>query len=88
MKHFHTAVLATVGSVVVTAAASAAVVCNDEGNCWRTTERLTYPLTLESKSMATIMPSDTMFPPDWEMRGPKHSSPKTRTRAPNQDRRE
>lgn len=43
MNHFKTAVLAVLGTLALTASASAAVVCNDEGDCWRTKERLAYP---------------------------------------------
>ena len=44
MKHLGSAVLVTVGLLVVGATtASAAVVCNGEGDCWRTKERYTYP---------------------------------------------
>jgi hypothetical protein len=35
--------LALVGFVSLTASASAAVVCNDEGDCWRVKKELTYP---------------------------------------------
>jgi hypothetical protein len=31
------------GATLFALPASAAVVCNDEGDCWKTTERLTYP---------------------------------------------
>ena len=43
MNYFKTAALAVLGTVAVTAGASAAVVCNQDGDCWRTKERLTYP---------------------------------------------
>jgi hypothetical protein len=43
MKYLKTATLAVLGTVVLTAGASAAVVCNDDGDCWRTHERLDYP---------------------------------------------
>jgi len=43
MKHLKTAVLAVLGTLALTAGASAAVVCNDEGDCWRTKDRLAYP---------------------------------------------
>jgi hypothetical protein len=44
MKHLGSAVLVTVGLLAFGATtASAAVVCNDEGDCWRTKERYTYP---------------------------------------------
>jgi hypothetical protein len=43
MKYLKTAALAVLGTVALTAGASAAVVCNEDGDCWRTKERLTYP---------------------------------------------
>ena len=43
MKYLKTAALAVLGTVALTAGASAAVVCNEDGICWRTKERLTYP---------------------------------------------
>ena len=44
MKYFGSAVLVTVGLLAFGATtASAAVVCNDEGDCWRTKAKYTYP---------------------------------------------
>jgi hypothetical protein len=43
MKYLGTAVLAVLVIVALAASASAAVVCNEDGDCWRTSERLTYP---------------------------------------------
>jgi len=44
MKHLGSAVVVTVGLLAVGATtASAAVVCNDEGDCWRTKAKYTYP---------------------------------------------
>jgi hypothetical protein len=43
MNYFETAALAVLGTLALTASASAAVVCNEDGDCWRTKERLTYP---------------------------------------------
>jgi len=43
MKYLVSATLGLLGTVALIASASAAVVCNDEGDCWRTKERLTYP---------------------------------------------
>jgi hypothetical protein len=44
MKHYLTlASLALLGTLVLATGASAAVVCNEDGDCWRTKERLTYP---------------------------------------------
>jgi hypothetical protein len=43
MNHIKTACLAVLGFIALTASASAAVVCNDEGDCWRSRERLDYP---------------------------------------------
>jgi len=41
--NFKTTVLAVLASIALTTGASAAVICNDEGDCWRSKERLTYP---------------------------------------------
>jgi hypothetical protein len=43
MNYLKTAALAVLGTAALTAGASAAVVCNEDGDCWRTKERLTYP---------------------------------------------
>jgi hypothetical protein len=43
MKKLTTAALAVIGLVALTASASASVVCNDDGDCWRTKERIDYP---------------------------------------------
>ena len=43
MNYLASATLAVLGSLALTSGASAAVVCNDDGDCWRTGERLTYP---------------------------------------------
>ena len=44
MKHLGSAVLITVGLLVFGATtASAAIVCNGVGDCWRTKERYAYP---------------------------------------------
>ncbi len=43
MNYLKTAALAVLGTVALTVGASAAVVCNEDGDCWRTKERLTYP---------------------------------------------
>ena len=44
MKYFGSAVLVTVGLLAFGATtASAAVVCNDEGDCWRTKARYLSP---------------------------------------------
>lgn len=43
MTYLKTAALAILGTLALTANASAAVVCNEDGDCWRTKERLTYP---------------------------------------------
>jgi len=44
VKHLGSAVLVTVGLLAVGATTGpAAVVCNGEGDCWRTKERYTYP---------------------------------------------
>jgi len=43
MNYLKTAALAVLGTVTLTAGAYAAVVCNEDGDCWRPKERLTYP---------------------------------------------
>jgi hypothetical protein len=43
MKKLTTAALAVIGLVALTASASASVVCNDDGDCWRSKDRLDYP---------------------------------------------
>jgi len=42
MKKALFCLIAATGLVSVAGAASAAVVCNDEGDCWKTTERYEY----------------------------------------------
>ena len=43
MKYFGSAILGVVGVLALTTSASAAVVCNDEGDCWRVKDKHTYP---------------------------------------------
>jgi hypothetical protein len=43
MKHVISAALGLLATLAIISRALAAVVCNDEGDCWRTTDRLTYP---------------------------------------------
>ena len=43
MKYLGTAVLALLGIIALSASASAAIVCNDDGDCWRVKEKYTYP---------------------------------------------
>jgi hypothetical protein len=43
MKYFVSAVIGVAGILALPAAASAAIVCNEEGDCWRVKERHTYP---------------------------------------------
>ena len=44
MNYFpKTAILAILGTLVLATGASAAVVCHDDGDCWRTKKKLTYP---------------------------------------------
>jgi hypothetical protein len=46
MKRTAIALLSAAGALaLMTTSASAAVVCNDDGDCWRTKERYTYPPT-------------------------------------------
>jgi len=43
MKTVFASLVVAGGAALLPVSASAAVVCNDEGDCWRTTERLDYP---------------------------------------------
>ena len=43
MKYVVTAALALLGIIALSVNASAAIVCNDEGECWRVKEIHTYP---------------------------------------------
>ena len=43
MKYLGSAIIGLVGSIALTTGASAAVVCNDEGDCWRVKEKHKYP---------------------------------------------
>ena len=43
MKYVGTALLALLGIVALSANASAAIVCNDDGDSWRVKEKNTYP---------------------------------------------
>jgi hypothetical protein len=43
MKYLGSAVFGVLGVLALTASASAAVVCNEEGDCWRVKETHTYP---------------------------------------------
>lgn len=43
MKHLGSAIIGLATSLALTTSASAAVVCNDEGDCWRVKEKHTYP---------------------------------------------
>jgi hypothetical protein len=36
-------VIGLLGTLVLTTSASAAIVCNDEGDCWKTKEKYKYP---------------------------------------------
>lgn len=47
MKTVATAALAVVGALALSASASAAVVCNAEGDCWRVKEKYDYPADVE-----------------------------------------
>ena len=42
MKYLVSAALAVAGILAVTGTASAAIVCNGEGDCWRTKEKYDY----------------------------------------------
>ena len=43
MKYFGAAALAVLGTLALSTGASAAIVCNEEGDCWKVKERHTYP---------------------------------------------
>jgi hypothetical protein len=43
MKYLVSAAIGAISVLALTASASAAVICNEDGDCWRTKERLTYP---------------------------------------------
>jgi len=43
MKYLATIPLTAVGLLALTTGASAAIVCNPDGDCWRVKERLVYP---------------------------------------------
>jgi hypothetical protein len=43
MQYLGTTVLALLGIIALSANASAAIVCNDDGDCWRVKEKYTYP---------------------------------------------
>jgi hypothetical protein len=43
MKYLASAALAIIAAVALSASASAAIVCNEEGDCWRVKEKHTYP---------------------------------------------
>jgi hypothetical protein len=64
MRHIATASLAILGLVAVTATASAAVVCNDDGDCWRSKERLAYP----PEARVHIYGDDYAIGPKYHMR--------------------
>ena len=64
MKYLKTAGLAVLCTVALTAGASAAVVCNEDGDCWRTKERLTYP----PAARVQIYEDDYKLGPKYRMR--------------------
>jgi hypothetical protein len=43
MKYLGGAALAVLGALTLSTGASAAIVCNEEGDCWKVKERHTYP---------------------------------------------
>jgi hypothetical protein len=64
MTYLKTAALAVLGTLALTAGASAAVVCNEDGDCWRTKERLTYP----PDARVQIYEDDYKLGPKYRMR--------------------
>ena len=43
MKYFGSAIIGLACSIALTTGASAAVVCNDEGDCWKVKDKHKYP---------------------------------------------
>jgi hypothetical protein len=43
MKYLGSALIGLLGTFVLTTTASAAIVCNDEGDCWKVKEKHKYP---------------------------------------------
>jgi hypothetical protein len=66
MKYFGGAAFALLVSLTLTAGASAAVVCNDEGDCWKTPNRLAYP----PEARITIYEDDYTLGPKYKWREP------------------
>jgi hypothetical protein len=64
MKYLGTA--AFVAALAFATTASAAVVCNEDGDCWRTAERLTYP----PEARITIYDDDYKLGPKYRLRDP------------------
>ena len=64
MKRLGTAILGVAAALALTSSASAAVVCNAEGDCWKTGERLTYP----PEAGVTIYDDDYAIGPKYRMR--------------------
>ena len=64
MKYLVSATLGLLGTVALTASASAAIVCNDDGDCWQTGERLTYP----PEARVTIYDDGYAIGPKYRMR--------------------
>jgi hypothetical protein len=64
MKYLVSATLGLLGTVALTASASAAIVCNNDGDCWRTEERLAYP----PEARVTIYDDDYAIGPKYRMR--------------------
>jgi hypothetical protein len=64
MKYLGSAAFAV--ALVFATGASAAVVCNDEGDCWRTKERLTYP----PEARVNIYEDDYVIGPKYKLREP------------------
>jgi hypothetical protein len=66
MKYLGSAALAVIGAIALSASASAAVVCNEDGDCWRTKERLTYP----PEARVQIYGDDYTLGPKYKLREP------------------
>ena len=66
MKFLVSAGLAVLGTFALMTNASAAVVCNDEGDCWRVKERYTYP----PEARVEIYEDDYVLGPKYRWRDP------------------
>ena len=66
MKYLGSAIIGLLANLALTTSASAAVVCNDEGDCWRVKEKHAYP----PESRITIYDDDYVIGPKYRWRDP------------------